>query len=168
VDLSTRRFIHVLFWAKSSQHLYFYGKRMKKLYKRSAINFVIGFAGVVLSTGTTITAQAQTPAVASPGIASKLIIRGDVQGLLGLQMVDLRSQRRNDVLVVQAEVVNTDLKDIRLYYRFRWLDAGGMQVGDGEGWKPLVFMGKQNQLLRGTAYGPQATDFLIEMSAEQR
>lgn len=141
---------------------------MKKLSKRCVLILAITLTSVVWSTAPMNNAHAQTPPVASPAIASKLIIRGDVQGLLGLQMVDLRSQRRNDILVVQAEVVNTDLKDVRLYYRFRWLDAGGMQVGDGEGWKPLVFMGKQNQLLRGTAYGPQATDFLIEMSAEKR
>lgn len=114
------------------------------------------------------TAQAWGESVApaaTPGIAAKLMVRGDLQGL---QTVDLRSQRRNDILVVQAEVVNTDTKDLRLYYRFRWLDEGGMQVGDGEVWKPLVFMGKQSQMLRGTAYGPQATDFRIEMSAEPR
>ena len=143
-------------------------KFVKKFYSQSASSLAITLAGILMWSASTMSVQAQTPPVASPGISSKLIIRGDVQGLLGLQMVDLRSQRRNDILVVQAEVVNTDLRDVRLYYRFRWLDAGGMQVGDGEGWKPLVFMGKQNQFLKGTAYGPQATDFLIEMSAEQR
>jgi uncharacterized protein YcfL len=106
-----------------------------------------------------------TPAAATAGIATKLMVRGELQGL---QAVDLRAQRRNDMLVVQAEVVNTDTTDLRLYYRFRWLDEAGMQVGDGEVWKPLVFLGKQSQLLRGIAYGPQATDFRIEMSAEPR
>jgi len=110
--------------------------------------------------------QAQdVPPASSSGIAAKLIVRGELQGL---QMVDLRAQRRNDMLVVQAEVLNTDTRDLRLYYRFRWLDAGGMQVGDGEVWKPLVFLGKQSQFIKGTAYGPQATDFMIEMSAERR
>lgn len=112
-----------------------------------------------------LTALAQVPPASSEGIASKLMVRGDLQGL---QTVDLRSQRRNDVLVVQAEVINTQSHDLRLYYRFRWLDANGMQVGDGEVWKPLVFLGKQNQYLKGTAYGPQATDFRIEMSSEPR
>jgi uncharacterized protein YcfL len=139
---------------------------MKNIIKNSMNAITLA---AILSTSCVINiAHADAPPVASAGIASKLIIRDDVKGLLGLQMVDLRTQRRNDILVVQAEVVNTDIKDIRLYYRFRWLDAGGMQVGDGEGWKPLVFMGKQNQFLKGTAYGPQATDFQIEMSAEQR
>ncbi len=108
--------------------------------------------------------EALPPAISS-GIAAKLMVRGE---LGGLQTVDLRSQRRNDMLVVQAEITNTGKRDQRLYYRFRWLDANGMQVGDGEVWKPLVFLGKQSQFIKGTAYGPQATDFRIEMSAEAR
>lgn len=112
-----------------------------------------------------VAVQAQVPPAVSAGMASKLLIRGDLQGL---QMIDLRSQRRNDVLVVQAEVMNRQTGDVRLYYRFRWTDANGMQVGDGEVWKPLTFLGLQSQFLKGTAYGPQATDFLIEMSAEPR
>lgn len=115
--------------------------------------------------GTSALAQQDAPAAASDGIAAKLIVRGELKGL---QTVDLRSQRRNDVLVVQAEIMNMDTRDLRLYYRFRWLDANGMQVGDGEVWKPLVFLGKQSQFVKGTAYGPQATDFKIEMSAEPR
>jgi uncharacterized protein YcfL len=117
---------------------------------------------------TAAVAQAQesgVPPAVSNGIAAKLIVRGDLQGL---QTVDLRSQRRNDVLVVQTELINVDTRDLRLYYRFRWLDAGGMQVGDGETWKPLIFLGKQSQIIKGTAYGPQATDFRIEMSSEPR
>jgi len=115
--------------------------------------------------GAAAQAQQDAPAAASSGIAAKMIVRGELQGL---QTVDLRSQRRNDVLVVQAEIMNMDTRDLRLYYRFRWLDANGFQVGDGEVWKPLVFLGKQSQFIKGTAYGPQATDFKIEMSAEPR
>ena len=122
-----------------------------------------------LAFGTCLSALAQTdgpvPAAVSAGMASKLIVRGELKGL---QTIDLRAQRRNDLLVVQAEVVNTQPRDLRLYYRFRWIDASGIQVGDGEGWKPLVFLGLQTQFLKGTAYGPQATDFQIEMSAEGR
>lgn len=124
---------------------------------------------LTLALGTHGLARAQADAPVAPavsaGIAAKLIVRGELKGL---QMIDLRSQRRNDVLVVQAEVVNTQPRDLRLFYRFRWVDANGMQVGDGEGWKPLVFLGLQTQFLKGIAYGPQATDFQIEMSAEGR
>ena len=109
-------------------------------------------------------ADTAAPAV-SAGIASKLIVRGELQGL---QTIDLRSQRRNDILVVQAELANTESKDLRLYYRFRWTDVDGMQVGDGETWKPLVFLGKQSQFIKGTAPTSKAIDFKIEMSAEPR
>lgn len=105
------------------------------------------------------------PPAATDSIASKMIVRGDLNGL---QVVDLRSQVRNEVIVVQAEVYNFYQNDARLYYRFRWTDSGGMQVGDGEVWKPLVFLGRQTQYLKGTAPGPKASDFLIEMSAEPR
>ena len=124
---------------------------------------------ITLVLGFLMPVQAQSdgpvPPAVSAGIGSKLIVRGELKGL---QATDLRAQRRNDVLVVQAEVVNTQPRDLRLYYRFRWVDANGMQVGDGEVWKPLVFLGLQTQFLKGTAYGPQATDFQIEMSAEGR
>lgn len=115
--------------------------------------------------GSAAYADTAAPA-ASNGIASKLIVRGD--SLQGLQTIDLRSQRRNDVLVVQAELANTETKDLRLYYRFRWTDVDGMQVGDGEVWKPLVFLGKQSQFIKGTAPSAKALDFKIEMSAEPR
>lgn len=105
------------------------------------------------------------PNASSPGIAAKLIVRGTLEGV---QVTDLRSQRKNDVMVVQAETVNLTNRDVRIYYRFRWTDAAGMQVGDGEVWKPLMILGQQSQFIKGTAYGPQATDFKIEMSAEPR
>lgn len=109
-------------------------------------------------------AQSVSPA-ATPGIAAKLIVRGDLQGI---QVTDLRSQVRNDVIVVQAEIYNFSPYDANLYYRFRWTDSGGMQVGDGEVWKPVAVLGRQSKFLKGTAPGPKAADFLIEMSAEPR
>ncbi len=105
------------------------------------------------------------PNAISAGIAAKLMVRGTLEGV---QVVDLRSQRKNDVMVVQAELMNQIVKDVRVYYRFRWLDSAGMQVGDGEVWKPLMMLGKQSQFIRSTAPGPQAMDFKIEMSAEPR
>lgn len=129
--------------------------------KRSTLMF---FATCALALSLGVDAKTAAPA-ASEGIASKLIVRG---GLKGLQVVDLRALKKNDVLVVQAEIENTNKKDLRLYYRFRWVDADGMQVGNGEVWKPLMFLGKQSQFVKGTAPSPKADDFEIEMSAEAR
>ena len=127
-----------------------------------ALQFVLG-----MGVGGAAYAQADAPVApaASAAIGAKLIVRGALEGL---QAVDLRAQRRSDLLTVQAEVINTQRRDLRLFYRFRWIDAAGMQVGDGEVWKPLVFLGLQTHIFKGTAYGPQATDFQIEMSAEAR
>jgi uncharacterized protein YcfL len=131
------------------------------LKKRSLLVFLVSSL-LALSFG--VNAKTADPA-ASAGIADKLIVRG---GLKGLQAVDLRALRKNDILVVQAEIQNTKSKDLRLYYRFRWIDEDGMQVGNGEVWKPLMFLGKQGQFIKGVAPSPKAADFEIEMSAEAR
>lgn len=141
---------------------------MKRTVTRAALAAFLALAAAGVQANDNYTGWSwhpSVPAAARPGIAAKLVVRGELQGL---QVVDLRSQSRNGILMVQGEVMNTDTSDLRLYYRFRWLDADGMQVGDGEVWKPLVFLGKQSQFIKGVAYGPQATDFRIEMSAEPR
>lgn len=130
---------------------------------KSLLRIVLTAAALVAAS---TVSQAQIPGyAASAGIASKLSVRGSLQGL---QVFDLRSQVRNEVIVVQAEIQNLIEGDSRLYYRFRWVDSGGMQVGDGEVWKPLLILGRQSQFIRGTAPGPKAVDFLLEMSAEPR
>lgn len=131
------------------------------LNKRSLLVFL---ASSLLALSLGAGAKTAEPA-ASAGIAEKLILRG---GLKGLQVVDLRALKKNDILVVQAEIQNTKSKDLRLYYRFRWIDEDGMQVGNGEVWKPLMFLGKQSQFIKGIAPSPKVADFEIEMSAEAR
>jgi uncharacterized protein YcfL len=115
-------------------------------------------------------AQAQTatnPTTPSePGsAASKLMLRGEP---LGVKVVDMRAQKRNDVLVVQTELLNTENGDRQVYWRYRWLDATGMQVGDGDAWKPLLMYGQQSQFLKGTAPSSKVVDFRLEMNTEKR
>ncbi|MBP6706207.1 MAG: YcfL family protein [Achromobacter sp.] len=131
-----------------------------KIVVQSAAALVLGFA---LAAQAGAQANPAPSYAASPGIAAKLMVRDSVRDL---RVESLRSQRRNDVMVVQAEIANTSGLNSRLYYRFRWLDADGMQVGDDEAWKPLTFLNRQNQMIKGVAISPQATDFRIEMSAE--
>jgi uncharacterized protein YcfL len=97
--------------------------------------------------------------------ASKLMLRGQDYGV---KIVDMRAQKRSDILVVQTELQNTERADRQVYYRFRWLDASGMQVGDGEVWKPLLMYGEQSQFVRGTAPGMNVVDFRLEMNVEKR
>lgn len=97
--------------------------------------------------------------------ASKLMLRGQDYGV---KIVDMRAQKRSDILVVQTELQNTEKSDRQVYYRYRWLDASGMQVGDGEAWKPLLIYGEQSQYVRGTAPGMNVVDFRLEMNVEKR
>lgn len=112
-----------------------------------------------------VQAQNIAPPPEPGSAASKLMLRGDDHGV---KLVEIKAQKRSDVLVVQTELQNTDNKDRTVYWRYRWLDAGGMQVGDGEVWKPLLMYGQQSQYLRGTAPSAQVADFRLEMNVEKR
>lgn len=120
-------------------------------------------AGIILAMAG-VAAQAQTAPPEPNSAASKLMLRGKSYGV---QVVDMRAQKKNDVLVVQTELLNTENKDRQVYWRYRWLDASGMQVGDGDAWKPLLMYGQQSQFVRGTAPSGQVVDFRLEMNTEK-
>jgi uncharacterized protein YcfL len=126
------------------------------------MRFQSTLAGIALALAG-VAAQAQTPPEPNSA-ASKLMLRGKPYGV---QVVDMRAQKRNDVLVVQTELVNTEKGDRQVYWRYRWLDASGMQVGDGDAWKPLLMYGLQSQFVRGTAPTGQVVDFRLEMNTEK-
>ena len=83
-----------------------------------------------------------------------------------LQIVSLNSGTKNQLLVVNAEIVNTDDRDNNAYYRVRWLDQDGDQVWDDQAWKPVLLHGNQKIRLRAVAPTTKAKDFKIEFSAE--
>ena len=113
----------------------------------------------------TAVTQPETAATPEPGsAASKLALRGQAYGV---KVVDMRAQKRNEVLVVQTELLNAEKADRQVFWRYRWLDASGMQVGDGEVWKPLLIYGQQSQYLKGTAPSASAVDFRLEMNVEK-
>ncbi|CAM4310151.1 YcfL family protein [Kerstersia similis] len=101
---------------------------------------------------------------ASAGIASKLVVP---QPMFDLRVVGLRSQRVNDMLTVQAEIANGSSGPRRLFYRFLWLNADGLQSGRDEPWKELPFLGLQNHFVQGMAARPDAVDFRLELRADK-
>lgn len=110
--------------------------------------------------------QMATPALQTPApgsAASKIQLRGVANEV---KVVDIRAQKRAGLLTVQTEVVNDAATNRTLYWRYRWLDEAGMQVGDDESWKPLQLLGHQSSMLRGSAIQPRATDFRLEMNVE--
>lgn len=76
----------------------------------------------------------------------------------------MRIVRKNDILTVQADLYNNDNHNLVVYYRFRWLDSNGSQVGDGEAWKQLPVLGLALQTVKGIAPTSSTTDFRLEMN----
>ncbi|OJX29484.1 MAG: hypothetical protein BGO74_14620 [Burkholderiales bacterium 68-12] len=110
-------------------------------------------------------AQAQQHDPATPiAVASKVALRGEANDIA---VREIRIVRRNDVLVVQADLANMVRSDRTVFYRFKWLDNVGNQVGDGESWKQLRVLGLGQQTIKSVAPQSVATDFRIEMNVER-
>lgn len=101
----------------------------------------------------------------APAIAAKLMLRGAPNGL---KVSEMRLTRKNDVLVVQADLQNVTKKDVVAYHRFRWLDASGNQVGDGESWKQTPVYGDQVQTIKSVAPTSAVVDLRLEMNVEKK
>ena len=126
-----------------------------------------GLLTAALLLAQTASAQLFKPADDAPpspaAVAAKLASRGEMKGM---RVYEMRMVRRNDVLVVEADFKNTLNDDRFVYYRFKWLDSGGMQVGDGESWKQLKVMGQQTQTVKAVAPNSNGADFRLEFNVE--
>ncbi len=117
-------------------------------------------AGLLLAASLIQPAAAQEAGSA----ASKVMLRGEPNGV---KVDEIRAARRADVLVVEADMRNTEVANRQVFYRFKWLDASGMQVGDGESWKQLVVYGQQVAVVKSVAPSSKSVDFRIEMNVEK-
>ena len=120
-----------------------------------AVALALSFSGTA--------ALAQNADDSSPAIAAKLALRGKPNGI---KVSEMRLVRKNDVLVVQADLQNVKDKDRVVFHRFKWLDANGNQVGDGESWKQTPVMGQQTQTIKSVAPTSSAVDLRLEMNVE--
>ena len=109
-------------------------------------------------------AQQHDPAT-PPAVAAKVALRGEANGIAVREM---RLVRKNDILTVQADLSNSGRSDRTVYYRFRWLDSVGNQVGDGESWKQLSMLGLGQQTVKSVAPTAAAVDLRLEMNVEPR
>lgn len=101
----------------------------------------------------------------SPAVAAKVALRGDA---FGIKVSEMRIVRKNDVLVVQSDLLNTSKANRTVFYRYRWLDSVGNQVGDGESWKQIGLYGLQLQTIKSVAPSAAAVDLKLEMNVEQK
>ncbi len=111
-------------------------------------------------------AEAQNAATGTPAaVAAKLLARGDAPEVV---ISEMRVVRRNDILTVQSDLHNKAMTDRMAFYRYRWLDSVGNQIGDGESWKQITLMGHGQQTVKGVAPHSNATDFRLELSFEKK
>lgn len=96
-------------------------------------------------------------------VAAKVALRGDANGIA---IREARMVRRNDILAVQADMSNMGKTDRTVFYRYKWLDSVGNQVGDGESWKQIVVMGLGQTTVKSVAPASTAVDFRLEMNVE--
>ena len=69
---------------------------------------------------------------------------------------------------MQADLSNMVRSDRTVFYRFRWLDNVGNQVGDGESWKQMTVLGLGMQTVKSVAPTGAAIDLRLEMNVEPR
>jgi len=110
-------------------------------------------------------ARAEAEDASPPAVAAKLALRGQPNGV---RVSEMRLVRKSDVLVVQADLHNVSKKDRVVFHRFRWLDANGNQVGDGESWKQTALYGQQLQTIKSVAPSAAAVDLRLEMNVEAK
>ncbi|MBI5938374.1 MAG: YcfL family protein [Betaproteobacteria bacterium] len=95
-------------------------------------------------------------------IASKVEELGKMKYL---NVSSLKTVNRNGLLNIQAEITNDSASNQQLFYRFKWFDGNGFEVGGEEPWKPLTIYGKQRQNITTVAPMPQATDFRLVLQS---
>ncbi|QEA12898.1 YcfL family protein [Comamonas flocculans] len=110
-------------------------------------------------------ALAQHDPATPPAVAAKMALRGPAEGVA---VTEMRLLRRNDVLTVQADLTNMEQPDRTVFYRFKWLDSVGNQVGDGEVWKQIRLLGLAQQTIKSVAPHAMAVDLRLEMNVESR
>ncbi len=120
-------------------------------------------AGAFLPLAAPLARADAVPASVSPAVAAKLAWRGEAPDMA---VPEIRVARKGGFLSVQSDLRNGGEKDQALYYRYRWLDQHGNQVGDGDAWKQLNLFAKAQQTLKGTAPHLSVADFRLELSFE--
>lgn len=82
-----------------------------------------------------------------------------------VKVTGLKQAIRDGLMVVQAELFNSDGDNQTFYWRVRWLDDAGFQVWDDEPWKQELIYSNQRRVLQIAAPSRRATDFRIQLQS---
>jgi len=83
----------------------------------------------------------------------------------GLEVIQDAGRRTPEgFLRVQVRLINKDSGDMKLQYRFKWIDADGMTLSQiSAPWSPLVLHGTEVHELEGVSGMQGADDFRLEI-----
>lgn len=121
------------------------------------------FGTIALTAFCIMTAQAQTSYTGAQ-LNERVVFQDN--HTQGVQILSMQSAAQNNALGVQAQIQNTSANNRHVYYRFRWLDNTGVQIGGNNTWRPVLMTPNQTQTIRDTAPSANAVDFRIEMKVE--
>ena len=93
---------------------------------------------------------------------SKVENLGSMQSL---EVPEIKVKTKSGLMLIQADFLNTSIYNLDVYYRFKWMDGDGFQVGDDEPWKLITLIGKQKSAIKSTSPTPLAKDFKIEIQS---
>jgi len=69
----------------------------------------------------------------------------------------------NDLLLATITLENLK-KDCQFEYRYRWLDAKGIEIRSGTSiWMPVAVAAREQKLLSGVAPSKNASDFILDI-----
>lgn len=86
-----------------------------------------------------------------------------IQNNSGIVVNTLSSQMFDGVLNVQAQIQNSNSKNLHVYYRFLWLNSAGAQIAESP-WKPVLLMPGKTQMIDGVAPLKTTVDFHLELN----
>jgi uncharacterized protein YcfL len=99
-------------------------------------------------------------------IKDHLEVVGD--GDLGdIAIKDMRSQQINGKLMAQGTFKNNSSKPTNAYYRCKFLDATGFQVGEDQVWQLVTLYGNGSSAFKCQATDYNAVNFKIEFSSSE-
>ena len=95
--------------------------------------------------------------------STKITVNSKIVGGMA-QVMEYSAAKRNNLLQAQIQVQNITQKDCQFEHRFRWLNADGMEVGQGMStWTPQSISAKEKVFLQAIAPNKEAEDFVFEI-----
>ena len=86
---------------------------------------------------------------------------GDARLRRQFELVDVRTQRRDDRLFVQFELRNKTNTYLAVEWALEWRDAQGFKIESPEHWRPLQVGGRDSKTITATGPVPEASVFQL-------